>query len=64
MKHVVHENAYREMDAAELEEMFRYKAGQRTYQEWMQAFCDRKYNSDFSREISRSVGEYLKQFDN
>jgi len=62
MKHVVHENAYREMDAAELEEMLRYKAGQRTYQEWMQAFCDRKFNSDFSREMSRSVGEYLKQF--
>ena len=62
MKHVVHENAYREMDAAELEEMFAYKAGQRTYQEWMQAFCDRKFNSDFSREMSRSVGEYLKQF--
>ncbi|MBR6572016.1 MAG: nitroreductase family protein [Clostridia bacterium] len=64
MKHVVHENGYREMDAAELEEMFRYKAGQRSYQEWMQAFCDRKFNSDFSREMSRSVGEYLKQFDN
>ena len=64
MKHVVHENGYREMDAAELEEMFAYKAGQRSYQEWMQAFCDRKFNSDFSREMSRSVGEYLKQFDN
>ena len=62
MKHVVHENTYREMDAAELEEMFSYKAAQRTYQEWMQAFCDRKFNSDFSREMSRSVGEYLKQF--
>ena len=62
MKHVVHENAYREMDAEELEEMFAYKAAQRTYREWMQAFCDRKFNSDFSREMSRSVGEYLKQF--
>jgi len=63
MRHVVHENGYREMDAEELEEMFAYKAGQRTYQEWMQAFCDRKFNSDFSREMSRSVGEYLKQFE-
>ncbi len=63
MKHVVHENAYRAMDAAELEEMFAYKAGQRTYQEWMQAFCDRKFNSDFSREMSRSVAQYLKDFE-
>ena len=63
MRHVVHQNAYREMDGAELEEMFAYKASQRPYQEWMQAFCTRKYNSDFSREMSRSVGEYLKQFE-
>jgi len=63
MRHVVHENVYREMNGAELEEMFAYKAVQRPYQEWMQAFCTRKYNSDFSREMSRSVGEYLKQFE-
>ena len=63
MRHVVHENAYREMDDAELEEMFAGKAGQRPYQEWMQAFCSRKYNSDFSREMSRSVGVYLDQFE-
>ena len=25
--------------------------------------CQRKYNSDFAREMSRSVAEYLKQFD-
>ena len=28
----------------------------------MAAFCQRKYNSDFAREMSRSVGEYLKQY--
>ena len=64
MKHVVHENAYRHMDGAELREMF----GPRTiakgsYEEWMKAFCERKYNSDFSREMTRSVGEYLKKFE-
>ena len=63
MRHVVHENAYREMDAAELEEMFAYKAVQKTYPEWMQAFCSRKYNSDFSREMTRSVAAYLRQFE-
>ena len=32
------------------------------YEEYMHAFCRRKYNSDFSREMTRSVGEYLKDF--
>jgi hypothetical protein len=34
----------------------------RDFDSWIQAFCDRKYNSDFSREMSRSVEEYLKAF--
>ena len=63
MRHVVHENAYREMDGAELQDMLAYKAVQRPYQEWLQAFCDRKYNSDFSREMTRSVSAYLSQFE-
>ncbi len=63
MRHVVHENRYREMDGAELREMLGYKAVQRPYEEWLKAFCDRKFNSDFSREMSRSVGVYLKQFE-
>lgn len=28
----------------------------------IQAFCKRKYMSDFSLEMDRSVGEYLKKF--
>ena len=32
------------------------------YGEHMRAFCRRKYNSDFSREMTRSVEEYLKDF--
>lgn len=63
MRHVVHENAYREMDGGELAEMLSYKAVQRPYQEWLQAFCDRKYNSDFSREMTRSVAVYLGLFE-
>ena len=62
MHHVVHENGYRRMDAAELEEMWTPRTGGKTYTEWMQAFCNRKYNSDFSKEMTRSVGEYLKNF--
>ena len=62
MEHIVHENTYRRMDGAELEAMLADHAGQRSYTDWMQAFCQRKYNSDFSREMSRSAAEYLKRF--
>lgn len=63
MKHIVHENGYRRMDECELEELFSPKATEKSYHDWMNAFCDRKYNSDFSREMSRSVREYLKNFE-
>ena len=62
LKHIVHENAYRRMDGSELREMLAIHAGQRPYGEWLKAFSDRKYQSDFSREMSRSVEEYLKPF--
>ena len=62
MKHIVHENGYREMDAEELHEMFAYKAGKLPYAEWAKRFCDFKFNSDFSREMTRSVEAYLKQY--
>ena len=62
MKHIVHENAYRDMDAQELQDMLAYKAGEKPYEDWLQAFCDRKYNSEFSREMTRSVKAYLKDF--
>ena len=62
MEHIVHENAYRRMDGAELEAMLADNAGQRPYADWLKAFCDRKYNSDFSREMSRSAAEYLNAF--
>ena len=62
LKHIVHENAYRDLDEAELREMFARRAGARGFDEWMRAFCARKYNSDFSREMSRSVAEYLRHY--
>ena len=62
MAHIVHENGYRSMDGDELKELFAPKTGDRSYEDWMLAFCNRKYNSDFSREMSRSVAEFLKDF--
>ncbi len=63
MRHIVHENAYRLMGGEELEAMLTPRAGNRTYEEYIRAFCARKYDSDFSREMTRSVGEYLKQYE-
>ena len=62
MKHIVHENGYRDMDAEELQKLFEPKMGNPAYSDSMKRFCDRKYNSDFSREMSRSVGVYLEDF--
>ncbi len=62
LKHIVHENGYRIMDGEELKEMFGIRTVEKTYEDYMKAFCERKYNSDFSREMTRSVGEYLKDF--
>ena len=50
------------MEGDELREMFAYKCKNSTYEEWCSAFCNRKYNSDFSKEMSKSVTEYLEQF--
>ena len=62
MKHIVHENAYRAMDGAELQRMLEPRAVAKPYIEWMKAFHDRKYDSEFSREMSRSVAAYLEAF--
>lgn len=63
MKHIVHENGYRDMDSSELREMLGWKASERSYSDWLRSFCDFKFNSDFSREMSRSVKEYWKDFE-
>ena len=63
MQHIVHENAYRDMDGAELRAMFSPRAGAKGFDEYMAAFCQRKYESDFAREMTRSVAKYLSDFE-
>lgn len=58
----VGENRYRALDGEELREMFRERAGQRSFEDWIKAFCERKYESDFSREMSRSAQKWLEPF--
>ena len=63
MQYIVHENQYKRMGNEELKNMFSIKATNGDYSAWISAFCSRKYNSDFAREMSRSVCEYLKQYE-
>lgn len=63
LSHIVHKNRYREMDSQELRNLFGKKPVEKGYTEWMKAFCERKYNSDFSCEMTRSVKEFLKDFE-
>ena len=62
MKHIVHENGYHKMNGEELRELFANKPGIQTFEGWFEAFCNRKYHSDFSKEMSRSVREYINQY--
>ncbi len=64
LKYTVSENVYRRRTPEELRKMLGRGEGESPaeYRERIAAFCRRKYNSDFAREMSRSVREYLKQY--
>ncbi len=62
-KFIVHTDAYRTMEADELRKMLSYKAGEKSYEEWLTAFCKRKYDSDFCKEMTRSAKGYIKEFE-
>lgn len=62
LEDIVQENVYQRKDGAQLRKMFDKETENRSFEEWSQAFCNRKYNSDFSREMSRSVQKYLKEY--
>ena len=64
LEDIVCENAYQRKNGEQLRHMFDKETKNRTFDNWAQAFCNRKYNSDFSKEMSRSVAEYCKAFDN
>lgn len=66
-KYIVHKNYYQSMDSQTIKEMFEERASQTPdipfhYEQWLTAFYNRKFNSDFSREMTRSVNEYIKHF--
>lgn len=67
----VFENTYRELGYNEFVDHYTKRAQAmqtgvlrpvKPFSEYMQEFCERKYNSDFSREMNRSAAAYLKDF--
>lgn len=62
-KYMVHENTYRSMPGEEIRKMWKHRWEGSDFETWCKAFCERKYNSEFSREMTRSVGEYLKEYE-
>ena len=68
-KYIVYENKYRRLTKEEHMQMHSIrneKAGlaDKNIEEDIQAFCNRKYMSDFSLEMSRSAAAYIKMFGN
>jgi len=63
-EYIVHENTYAQTSAVDLKEML--KRGEDWNEEqlenWTRAFCKRKWNSDFSVEMSRSAAEIVKDW--
>lgn len=61
---IVQSNVYSRPDEDTLRQMFedRHQKESFHFEEYLQAFCKRKYMSDFSLEMTRSVAEYLKDF--
>lgn len=62
MSDLVAENAYPAWVEDDYRRMFAGRCGSMDFDEWMTRFCSRKYMSDFSREMTRSVEKYLEQF--
>ncbi|MBQ9058678.1 MAG: nitroreductase family protein [Atopobiaceae bacterium] len=60
LESIVFEDSYRDAADTELMEAIAFKLHGRT--ETLSAFCERKWNSDFSREMTRSVAQWLKGF--
>ena len=62
LEYIISENKYPEMDPEFVRGMLEPKSGSVDYEDWLKAFFKRKYDSDFSREMSRSVEKYLEQY--
>ncbi len=64
LPYIVQENEYHLQTPEEFAGMTRHSFGEEKFGERLAAFCQRKYNSGFSREMTRSVKKYLQEFEN
>lgn len=61
-KYIVFDNKYKKLSKKDLENMFRKRTSSKGYKEWMKWFAGWKFNSDFSKEMSRSAKKYLNEY--
>ena len=61
---VVHENSYRLQDADEMTAMLkkRQSLDGEAFDRWIMAFAKRKWNCDFSREMTRSAAQMIREW--
>lgn len=62
LEDIVCVDSYELKDETRLREMFSKECTNKSFEDWAKAFCERKYNSDFSREMSRSVAMYFEDY--
>ena len=62
LEYIVSENKYQRLDRDQLKKAIMKGNKKESYESWLQAFCKRKYQSDFAVEMSRSVNRYLDQY--
>lgn len=54
--------SWEHMEKEDFQDMFSIHTGPQSFEDWIGAFCARKYESDFSREMTRSTEEWLRPF--
>ena len=61
---LVHENGYSREKSARMEQMLSRQQGKddEALAEWLRRFCNRKWNSEFSREMSRSCTAMVRDW--
>lgn len=59
-EYIVQENTYRRLDSRQLRALLSPHIGKTPYEQWIAAFCQRKFNSGFARELNRSAQVYLQ----
>lgn len=67
-KYIVGENTYPYLNKQQLVDCYNERENKSnninhlSFEEWMKRFCKRKFNSEFSEEMTRSVTCYLKEY--